>query len=74
MALSDPHGYLPEEVPACDLLRERIKEIRPRLAVYGHIHEGGVPWGKRWRLAPRAATCGLWKARGPRASWTGECR
>jgi predicted phosphodiesterase len=28
----------------CPLLLERIKEVKPRLAVFGHIHEGRGDW------------------------------
>ena len=46
-----PYGY-GDGVPdgrdvrrcGCPLLLERIKEIEPRLAVFGHIHEGRGDW------------------------------
>jgi predicted phosphodiesterase len=46
-----PHGYgdgVPESDGVrrcgCPHLLERIKEVQPRLAVFGHIHEGRGDW------------------------------
>lgn len=47
-----PRGEGKFELCGCPHLLERIKEIRPRLVVYGHIHEGRGEWRLgRTRLA-----------------------